>query len=239
MGGTTARTERRDARGTITLENVLLLGSDGNTTNEAIPIEALTFTPEGIGVIRSRGEPARVLPWSSVTTHVVEPWRGGVVPEWWVDPELNRRAAPSDPEGSMAITDPSATNRPLPSLEAGALIGIQTPSQTFRFLLPGGNAREVSHQITDCIARFQGASGATSVTRAVEWGKDIERRSTPRPEKRKPTWTRVQPVLVVILVVFLATAVTLILLQSAGAIHLPYLGGIGSGVVGTAGTNFV
>ena len=31
---------------------------------------------------------------------------------------------------------------------------------------------------------------------------------------------------------FLATAVTLILLQSAGAIHLPYLGGVGSGTIG-------
>jgi hypothetical protein len=235
MGGITARRERRGAGGTIpdsiTLEDVLLLGSDGNPTSEAIPIDALTFTPNGVGVIRSRGERARVLPWSSVTTHVVEPWNGGVIPEWWVDPELNRREAPSDP--SWAITDPSATNRPRPSLEPGALIGIQTPSQTYRFLLPGGDAREVARQITDLAVRFQGTSGATSVTRAVEWGKDIERRSSPRPQK-KPTWSRIQPILVVVLVVFLATAVTLILLQSAGTIHLPYLGGIGSGVVGTA-----
>jgi hypothetical protein len=237
MGGTTARRERHEAGGSvpdsITLENLLLLGADGDQTGEAVPIDALTFSTYGIGVVRTRGERARILPWSSVTHHVVESWSGGVIPEWWVDPELNRREAPSN--AGEAITDPRATNRPRPSLEPGALIGIQTPTQTYRFLLPGGDAREISHQITDCAVRFQGAPGASSVTRVVEWGKDVERRSSPRREKRWLTWSRVQPILVVVLIVFLATAVTLILLQSAGAIHLPYLGGIGPGVVGVAG----
>ncbi len=44
------------------------------------------------------------------------------------------------------------------------------------------------------------------------------------PPKRDFSWAKVQPFLVVALIVFLATAVTIILLQSAGAIHLPYLG---------------
>lgn len=237
MGGTTARRERHGAADTvpssITLENLLLLGVEGDQTGEAVPIDALTFSTYGVGVVRSRGERARILPWSSVTHHVVESWSGGVVPEWWVDPELNRRETPSDPDA--AVTDPSATNRPQPKLEAGALIGIQTPTQTYRFLLPGGNAKEISRQITDCAVRFQGASGATSVTRVVEWGKDVERRSSPRRKKRTVTWSTIQPILVVVLIVFLAAAVTLILLQSAGTIHLPYLGGIGSGVVGVAG----
>jgi hypothetical protein len=42
----------------------------------------------------------------------------------------------------------------------------------------------------------------------------------------------VQPYLVVALVVFIGAAVTLILLQSAGAIHLPFLGGANPGSLG-------
>jgi hypothetical protein len=69
------------------------------------------------------------------------------------------------------------------------------------------------------------------VTRVVEWGKDVERRQSVRPPRREPVWPKIQPFLVVALIVFLAVAVTLILLQSAGVIHLPYLGGVGSGVI--------
>ena len=46
-----------------------------------------------------------------------------------------------------------------------------------------------------------------------------------RARARPDRLGRVQPVLVVLLVVVLVTAVTLILLQSAGDIHLPFLGG--------------
>ena len=58
-------------------------------------------------------------------------------------------------------------------------------------------------------------------------------RAPPRGASRQRdfSWAKVQPFLVVALIVFLAAAVTIILLQSAGAIHLPYLGGVGSGVV--------
>ena len=42
-------------------------------------------------------------------------------------------------------------------------------------------------------------------------------------------WSKIQPYLVVLLIVFIATSVTLILLQSSGAIHLPFLGGANSG----------
>jgi hypothetical protein len=40
---------------------------------------------------------------------------------------------------------------------------------------------------------------------------------------------KARPYLAVALVVFIVIAVALILLQSAGAIHLPYLGGTGPG----------
>jgi hypothetical protein len=190
----------------------------------------VTFAEDGVGVVRSRGERARVLPWPSVITHVVEPWSGGVIPEWWVDPELNRRGPAAVPADS--ITDPDATNRPAARPEPGALIGIQTPTQTYRFLLPGGDAKEISRRVTDFSVRYKGPSAASSVTRVVRWGQDAERRREVRPHKRTITWSTVQPFLVVALIVFLCAAVTVILLQSAGAIHLPYLGGYGSGTLG-------
>jgi hypothetical protein len=212
--------------GELALEGLLLLEPD----DETVTIESVTFTDQGIGVVRRRGEQARILPWSSVITHVVEPWRGGVIPEWWVDPELNRRDPGETPLES--VTDPSATNRSAPGQEPGALIGIQTPSQTYRFLLPGGNVRQISRQITAFAVQYQGPTGASSATRVVRWGQDAERRQVARPPVREITWRRVQPFLVVALILFLVTAVTLILLQSAGTIHLPFLGGAGSGTIG-------
>ena len=66
----------------------------------------------------------------------------------------------------------------------------------------------------------------------MAWGQDIERRKVKRKPQRDVTWPKVQPFLVVLLILFLATAVTLILLQSAGTVHLPYLGGNGAGTLG-------
>ncbi len=211
----------------LVLEGLLLLDLEGN---EPIGIDTLTFTDDGIGVTRSRGDITRVLPWSSVVSHVVEAWSGGIAPEWWVDPELNR-SDPGDRDLS-SITDPGATNRPLPHIEAGALIGIQTSSGTYRFLLPGGNAPQLSRTINALVVKHHGTAGASSVTRVVAWGEDIERRSVKRKPKREIGWRKIQPFLVVLLILFLATAVTLILLQSAGTVHLPYLGGNGTGTLG-------
>jgi hypothetical protein len=213
---------------TFTLEGLLLLDAK---CNDPVDIDAVTFANEGIGVIRSRGEEARVLPWTSVVTHVVEPWSGGVVPEWWVDPELNRGV--SGDRKFTSVTDPGATSRSVPHAEAGALIAIQTPSGTYRFLLPGGDARALSRQVAAFAVKHQGPSGASSVTRVVAWGQDFERRRVERRPKRELTWSKVQPFLVVALILFIGAAVTLILLQSAGTIHLPYLGGANSGTVGS------
>jgi hypothetical protein len=204
----------------------LLLESDGD---DPVDIDSLTFTDDGIGVSRTRGEQSRVLPWTSVATHVIEAWGGGVVPEWWVDPELNRRSVSDGPNGS--VIDPGATNRALPHSEAGALIGIKTQFGTYRFLLPGGDARELARRVAAFAVRNQGPTGASSVTRVVAWGLDAERRKVKRRPKRTVTWSNVQPFLVVALVVLIATAVTLILLQSAGTIHLPFLGGTGPATV--------
>ena len=45
------------------------------------------------------------------------------------------------------------------------------------------------------------------------------------------TWLGVRPALTIVLVAFLLTAAILIVLQSAGTIHIPFLGGANSGTV--------
>ncbi len=110
----------------------------------------------------------------------------------------------------------------LPHVEAGALIDIQTPSGTFRFLLPRADPATVAERITAIAIRHRGAAGASSVTTALG-----ARRYGRRSGRAATGWERVRPLFVIILVVVIATAVTLILLQSAGAVHLPFLGGTG------------
>jgi hypothetical protein len=209
------------------LDGLLLLDAAGN---DPVTIDRLIFDDDGVGVIRHHGESPRVLPWSSMTTHVVEPWAGGFIPEWWVDPELNR----SDPPAVRAgvVTDPDATSRSLPHAEPGALIGIQTATGTYRFLLPGGDPTELSGRVAALAVSHQGPAGASSVTTVVGSDRRSRRgRGSPTGESAS-AWSKVQPYLVVALVVFIGAAVTLILLQSAGAIHLPFLGGANPGSLG-------
>jgi hypothetical protein len=214
----------------LRLDGTLLLDSAGN---DPVAIEAITFDDEGIGVIRSPGAQPRVLPWSSVSAHVVERWAGGVIPEWWVDPQLNGVDGSGEP--TVSITDPGATSRALPHAEPGAVIAIQTPFGTYRFLQPGGDPNQLSNRITDFAVRHQGLSGVPSVTTVARPRRGNDRRQGSRSADTAPDavsgWPKVQPYLVVALVLLIGTAVTLILLQSAGAIHLPYLGGAGSGMV--------
>ncbi len=213
----------------LRLDHLLLLDSAGN---DPLEIEALVFDDSGIGVIRRRGESPRLLPWSDVSAHVVERWSGGIVPEWWVDPELNRA---SDGAGlSPVITDPDATSRAMPHIEPGALIGVKTPTRTYRFLVPGADSKALSGRLAAFAVRHQGPAGMSSVTTAIGAGGRAER--SPRspgsaPDEQRSGWSRVQPILVVLLILFIAAAVTLILLQSAGTIHLPFLGGADSDTV--------
>lgn len=205
------------------LEHLLLLDNLGS---EPLPIDALGFAGNGIGVIRRNGEQPRVLPWSSVTGCVVERWDGGVIPEWWVDPELNGRR-PEPVVGS--VTDPRATTRSLPHTDPGAVIGVRTPNGTFRFLVADGDPVELARLVDGFTLRRAGPAGVSSVTRVVAWGTDAERRKAARPAPVPTGWIRIRPYLVAVLIALVILAATLILLQSAGTIHLPVLGGPGSG----------
>jgi len=209
------------------LDGLLLLDTTGN---DPVAIDRLIFDDDGVGVVRRHGDSPRVLPWSSMTAHVVEPWAGGLIPEWWVDPELNRNDPPAVRAG--VVTDPDATSRSVPHVEPGALIGIQTPTGIYRFLLAGGDPTELSSRVAALAVSHQGPSGASSVTTVIASDRRSQRgRGTPNGESAS-AWSKVQPYLVVALVVFIGAAVTLILLQSAGAIHLPFLGGANPGALG-------
>jgi len=213
----------------LTVTGLLLLDPHGN---DPTPVESITFDDGGIGVVRTRGQAARILPWESVVSHAVEPWAGGVIPEWWVEPEElrgGRSDAAGDPGGAM-LAQARRTNRALPHAEAGAMIGIQTRTGTYRFLKPGGDPSGLAIRIATFTVRHRGAAGVSTVT-------------TVAPGRRgsRSGWARVRPWLVVLLLAVLAAVVTVILLQSAGVIHLPILGGgsAGSGVLtrstGTSG----
>ncbi len=55
----------------VRLEGLVLLDT---SASEPVAIEALIFADDGIGVIHTRGERPRVLPWSSLSAHAVEKW---------------------------------------------------------------------------------------------------------------------------------------------------------------------
>jgi hypothetical protein len=222
------------------LHDLVLLDSAGNYP---VSVHALEFGDDGIGLIGRPGRRPRVLPWESVSTHAVEPWAGGAVPSTWVAGRGRARgtlpadhAAPpgedrSRSSGGGAVGgagEPGEHPRPLPDVDAGALIHIRTPSGTFRFLLPGGDPVTLADRISAIAVRHRGASAASSVTRAVG--------SAEATTGSVSTWTRWRPVVIGVTVALVAAAVVLILLQSSGAVHLPFLGGTGSGSgTGTVG----
>ena len=71
--------------------------------------------------------------------------------------------------------------------------------------------------------RHQGPAGLSTVT-------TVAPARLRRDYGGRSAWARSRPFLVALLVVVIVTAVTLILLQSAGVIHLPFLGGGASSV---------
>ena len=209
----------------IRLAGLVMLDS---AATEPVVIEAMFFADDGVGVIHNRGDRPRILPWSALSAHAVEKWVGGEIPANWLlqSPEDEAREP-------WLVPHPVPPPAPTPRVGAGALIGIQTPYGTYRFLYPGGDPSELSRRVTAFAVRHQGPEAASTVTRVVSWGQDVERRQTVRGAPKRAGWPRVQPYLVIALVIVLAAVVTLILLQSAGVVHLPLLGGSGGSGAGT------
>ncbi|MHB1713202.1 MAG: hypothetical protein ACYCV7_17750 [Acidimicrobiales bacterium] len=211
------------------LDGVIMLGTDGG---EPLHVEGvtLTFGHDGIGVIHGRGDHPRLLPWPLLTAHAAEGWSGLITPPWWVDPELNRADDGSDVGGEIIGAD--STARSLPRTAAGALLSFRTPLGVHRFLVPGGDPDRLTSQVAAFTRDHQGGTGSsTAVTffagRPSEaGGRGSASGRTGRKSGRKGlTWARIRPVLTVILIVCLATIAVLIVLQSAGTVHLPILGG--------------
>jgi len=210
------------------LDGLVLLSGEGNAPGPVDGIR-LTFDDQGVGVVHSHEEPPRLLPWASLVAHAVEPWSGGVAPEWWVDPEFNRTG-----EGvgdDHQVIDPGATERSSSLTRAGTLISLRTRFATYRFLLPDGNTDDLRPRVGAFALRHQGGQGSSSTATVFaprSPGKDGRR-------AQGLTWRRVRPALTVVLIVFLLTAAILIVLQSAGTVHIPFLGGANSGTVGPDG----
>jgi hypothetical protein len=215
------------------LEGLVLLSSDGSAPLQVDGI-TLTFDDEGVGVIHSPEEQSRLLPWSSLVAHVIEPWSGGITPEWWVDPELNRtgEGVGNDDE----IIDPDATDRSRPHTRAGALISLRTMFATYRFLLPGGDADQLRPKMETFAFNHQGSAGSSSTTTVFAHPPPGNGGRGAAGGATGLTWVKAQPVLTVLLILVLLTVAILIVLQSAGSIHIPFLDGSNSGTVGELGT---
>ena len=211
----------------LRLDGPLLLDSAGS---DPVGIEAIVVSDEGIGVIRSPGDHPRFLPWSAISAHMVERWAGGVIPDRWVEPQFNAATGSQAPRvAQVQVTEDGA--RVLPHSDRGAVIAVRTPFGTYRFLVPGGDQIALSNRITDFAVRHQGLGGVPPVTTVARPRRGNDRRQGTRSAPEPAPWSKVQPYLVLALILFIVTAVTLILLQSAGTIHLPYLGGVGPGTV--------
>jgi hypothetical protein len=207
----------------LTVTRLLLLDPHGYDPTH---VDSVIVNDLGIGVIRRRGDAPRLLPWGSVVTHAVEPWGGGIIPEWWVHPGGPPVEGPL-PAPAMEASEPEellTAHRHLPHAEAGALISIRTRTGTYRFLREGADPVDLASRLGAFAIRQQGPSGLSTVT-------TVAASRLRRNYDGRSGWVRVRPIVGVMLVVVVATAVTLILLQSAGAIHLPFLGGTPSSAV--------
>ena len=120
----------------------------------------------------------------------------------------------------------------------GSLVTVETQRNTFRLAAKGADAVSLGYAVDALCAHFTRVDAPPAPTEAAVHPPGA------RPDPRGPEvpddalapgadrHARWKPVLVVALVLVLATAVSLLLAQSAGAIHWPILGGGGGGTPG-------
>ncbi len=207
-------TDRLDAPPlpTVRLDGVVLL-PPGHDARGAIGGVVVTFDDGGV-TLASAAHLPRVLPWSSLETYVVEPGGGSEAP-WWVDPELRRPedGAPGQgPDGGRTGASGAVAGKP------GALVSLRTAGGTYRLLVPGADSDALGARLHLLAAAHLPPEALPTVTTAA-----VRAPAVPAPTR----WQRVRPVLAVLVAVVAAAAITVILLQSAGVVHLPFLGSTG------------
>ncbi len=218
-------TDRLDARplAAVRLDDVVLL-PPGDDARRAVGGVAVSVDANGVTLASSATHVPRVLPWSALATYVVEPV-GASPQRWWEDPELRHPddAERGGPEG--AAPGPTSAR---PRQRAGdgraaqqpaALVSLRTAAGTYRLLVPGTDSDALAARLRPLAAAHLPPEALPTVTTAAT------PLAAPSPERTR--WQRLRPVLAVLAAVLATAAITVILLQSAGAVHLPYLGGTG------------
>jgi hypothetical protein len=216
-------TDRLDAHplAAVCLDDVVLL-PPGDDARRAVSGVAVAVDASGVTLASTATHVPRVLPWSALETYVVEPV-DATPARWWEDPELRD---PEDPErgGPEGVTPRPAPPRRRQDLvrgsaaQRGSLVSLRTAAGTYRLLVPGADSDALAARLRPLAAAHLPPEALPTVTTAVR----------PAATPAAPTtWQRVRPVLAVLAAVLAAAAITVILLQSAGAVHLPFLGGTG------------
>jgi hypothetical protein len=101
----------------------------------------------------------------------------------------------------------------------GAVVTYRTLRAVYRFGVPGVDAAALGRRVDQLARGYVAPQAAVPTTEGV---------AEPPPSVLEERVRRLRPVLVVVLIVVLAVMVALVLLQSAGVIDLPWLGGNGS-----------
>lgn len=227
-------TDRLDARPlpAVRLDDVVVLApGDDADAGRAVGGVAVSVDESGVTLASASAHVRHVLSWSALETYVVEPV-GASPARWWEDPELRdpvdpERRDPMDPE----LRDPVDTAPgPAPARRRqgsaseraaapGALVSLRTAAGTYRLLVPGADSDALAARLRPLAAAHLPPEALPTVTTAA-----MRPAATPPVRTR---WQRVRPVLAVLAAALAAAAITVILLQSAGVVHLPYLGGTG------------
>lgn len=197
----------------------------------------LAISPERIE-IRRPGQEIRQLPWDAVSEWEIEDQRGGVlltlrgrgavtplhVPRWTVDDlaavlqeATGAQAGPAAPAAAEAA-EAAAAAAPATEASAPAAPSPVTPAPAPNAVAPAAPASTPATTPAPTPAEESVGPTAASEEAAAEPAGTRRRR---RRQQRFDTW---KVVAIVSLLAVLATAVTLVLLQSAGVINLSFLG---------------
>jgi hypothetical protein len=210
----------------------------------AADVFELGLSPAGIEV-RRPGRPVQQLPWDRVSEWEIEERKGHVlltlrgrgattplvVPGWRLEDlellmrEVTLHATTYVPEGpGPIVTDgngvtPSGAPAPAAAVAAPATPAAAPAPPTPRAPVAGAAATAAAAAVTSTPSVPKPAPASPTPTRGERRQQTTRARRTPRP--RQVSW---RAVVTVVLLGTLVTAVTLVLLQSAGVINWGFLG---------------